>query len=125
MQKRRAAQPADVDDARDFRWAVTVWVMIFMDDVSAVAFMDVLRGDGNSFLKDLRRDEWVRGGEQGYHDRGWYTCIFGCGGSCIHLGKCRDAMDVECTHRRCTFVASLIHWTCVETNGSEGVRARL
>ena len=51
MQKRRAAQPADVDDARDFRWAVTVWVMIFMDDVSAVAFMDVLRGDGNSFLK--------------------------------------------------------------------------
>ena len=54
MQKRRAAQPADVDDARDFRWAVTVWVMIFIDDVSAVAFMDVLRGDGNSFLKDLR-----------------------------------------------------------------------
>ena len=54
MQKRRAAQPADVDDARDFRWAVTVWVMIFIDDVSAVAFTDVLRGDGNSFLKDLQ-----------------------------------------------------------------------
>ena len=54
MQKRRAAQPADVDDARDFRWAGTFWVMMVIDDVSAVAFSDVLRGDGNSFLKDLQ-----------------------------------------------------------------------
>ena len=30
-----------------------------------------------------------------------------CGGSHIHLGKCSDAMDIERTHRRCTFVASL------------------
>ena len=47
------------------------------------------------------------GGELGYDDRGWYPWVFGCGGSCIHSGKCRDAMDMECTHRRCTFVASL------------------
>ena len=30
--------------------------MMVIDDVSAVAFSDVLRGDGNSFLKDLRRE---------------------------------------------------------------------
>ena len=47
------------------------------------------------------------GGEQGYDDRGWYPCVFWFRGSCIHSGKCRDAMDIERTHRRCTFVASL------------------
>ena len=76
MQRRRAARLADVDDARDFRWAGTFWVMMVIDDVSAVAFSDVLRGDGNSFLKDLRRDEWVRGGEQKVIMIGGGTLVF-------------------------------------------------
>ena len=54
-----------------------------------------------------RRINGYGGGELGYDDRGWHPWGFGCGGSCIHLGKCRDAMDIERTHRRCTFVASL------------------
>ena len=47
-----------------------------------------------------RMGQWVGGGELGYDGRGWYDRVLGCGESCIHLGKCSDAMDIECTHRR-------------------------
>ena len=47
------------------------------------------------------------GGELGYDDRKGYGWAFGCRGSCIHLQKCSGAMDMECTRRRCTFLASL------------------
>ena len=60
-----------------------------------------------TLILNLGSSEWVGGGELGYDGRGGYGWVFGCGESCIHLGKCSEAMDIECTHRRCTFVVSL------------------